>query len=138
MKDIERVMIGLGKAAEIMGCGQAQLLMTRMCTVIGEEVGKELKERGTLGDDSEPEKIVNELSEFFGSKPIEVANNGNGLEIKYSNYKICPNLHMEKECPPICPFLGLIRGAGRPLSKTLKVNGDIDPKGICTDRKSVV
>lgn len=132
MKDIERVMIGLGKAAEIMGCGQAQLLMTRMCTVIGEEVGKELIERGTLSEESTTEDVINELSQFFGNKPIEVTNNNGGIEIKFSNSSICPNLHMEKECPPICPFLGLIRGIGRPLSQTLKASGNLDPKGVCS------
>ena len=125
-------MVGLGKAAEIMGCGQAQLLMTRMCTVIGEEVGKELKERGVLNEDSTPETVINELSQFFGNKPLEVTNNNGGLEVKFSNSTICPNLHMEKECPPICPFLGLIRGIGRPLSLTLKASGNLDPKGVCT------
>jgi hypothetical protein len=132
MKDIEVVMIGLGKAAEVMGCGQAQLLMNRMCTIIGEEIGKELKDRRVLNDDTGTEETIAIVSEFFGVKPTELNKTDKGVEIKYSQSKICPNLHIEKECPPICPFLGLLRGVGRSMNKVLKTSGVLDPTSICS------
>jgi len=132
VKDIEVVMIGLGKAAEVMGCGQAQLLMNRMCNVIGEEIGKEFKDRKVLSDDTSLTEAITLLSDFFATKPTSLKKTDDGIEIQYSQSKICPNLHIEKECPPICPFLGLIRGIGRTQKKRLKATGVLDPTSVCT------
>ena len=65
MKDIHTVMIGVGKAIEIMGCGQAQLLMTKVATVIGDEIGKELIANGQLSNSSTQEEILDAISVFF-------------------------------------------------------------------------
>jgi hypothetical protein len=125
-------MIGLGKAAEVMGCGQAQLLMNRMCTVIGEEIGKELLERKNLTDDMSLDQIVKIVCEFFGSTPQNIAKSEKGVEVKFSQSKICPNLHIEKDCPPICPWLGIMRGIGRSSNRIFKTSGVLDPSTVCT------
>ena len=125
-------MIGLGRAIEIMGCGQAQLLMTKVATHIGEEIGQELKDRGTLSDASLYDDIVKAVAEFFELVPEEVSAQDGGVTVTMSQDVICPNLHIEKECPPICPLVGIFKGVNRVLGHEVKVKNQLDPKSICT------